>query len=175
MKLGLANYGQALILLTAVSIVASVFLLDLSVKDAVPLLAALIAGFVALSINETVASRKKAEVAATLRGQRQQVYQDLLSHMLQSFQGGPQRSEWEVRAQIAVWGSPELLREYSNWRRHVNRIIGRSGSSQVPPHEKPALQESIARVCLAARQDLEIPVGGEPTTSEIAHVFFDDY
>ncbi|WP_460871076.1 hypothetical protein [Nocardioides pakistanensis] len=133
------------------------------------------AGFVALSINETVASRRRAELETKVREQREASYRAILDHMLQSFQGGPLRSEWEVRTQIALWGSPTLLSAYSDWRRIVNELTREGSNVAIAPEMKLPLQESLARVCLEARRDLAISDVAEPTVAEIAEIFFDDY
>lgn len=67
MKLKLSSHGQIAIAAAIAATVAIVFLTAVEFRDTVPLLVALVAGFVALSINETVASRRRAELAARLR------------------------------------------------------------------------------------------------------------
>lgn len=95
--------------------------------------------------------------------------------MLQTFGGGPQKSEWEVRTPVALWGSPQLLKSYSSWRKLVNQILQSGVPSAVPPEMKKLLQEAVAEVCRAARNDLGIAFGTEPTIADFATVFFDDY
>lgn len=169
------NLGRAATGVCVVGVVAAGYFSDLGFADIVPVLVSLIAGFVALSINETVAVRRKAELAARLREQREEVYRQLLNHLLLSFQGGPRVSEVEVRSQIALWGSPSLLAAYSAWRTLVKPLISPGESAPVPVEMRRPLQEAIARVCLEARSDLAIPLGDEPTTADLADVFFDDY
>ena len=148
---------------------------ETSLMSAVAVLAALVAGFVALSINETVAARRRAELAAKVREQREAAYRQILEHMLQLFQGGPERSEWHVRPQIAVWASASFLESYSQWRAVVNRLTRHNHRVVVLPEQKWEVQEAIAKVCQQARRDLGIDDGAPLPVSAVARVFFDDY
>lgn len=175
MKQTFSNYTQIAILLAGLVTILVCLFSEVDFKDAVPLLVALVAGFVALSINETVSSRRKAELESKLREQREQVYRDLLEHLLQSFTGVPDRPEFQVRTQIALWGSSDLLQAYSEWQSLIRPIIQPGTPVAIPLNLKTPMQEAIANVCLAARKDLGISTSPEPKVAQIADLFFDDY
>lgn len=175
MKRTVSNYAQIAILLSGTATIAACLFFEVTFKDAVPLLVSLVAGFVALSINETVSSRRKAELEAKLREQREQVYRDLLEHLLESFTGGPERSESQVRTQIVLWGSSELLQTYSKWQSLIRPIIQHGVPVAIPISLQKPMQKAVAEVCLAARKDLGITALLEPTVTQIADLFFDDF
>lgn len=140
-----------------------------------PLLAAIFAGIIALSINETVSERRKADLDAKLRDQREATYQELISHLLQSFTGGSHLTEWEVRPLISVWGSDDFLNAYQEWRDAIHGLSGSGGPVSIPPNRRAAMQEAIANVVLAARKDLAIDPRKQPSLQQLAGLLFDDY
>lgn len=143
-------------------------LLDFS--DIVPTVAALVAGIVAFSINETVQERRRREDENKLRKEREETYLLLVSHLLQSFTGGPKTPEEVVRRNISVWGSKELLQSYSEWRAAIRPALVSDG--RIPPDLRPTIQQSLAKVIIAVRSDLNLDL---PEVDEVAAIVFDDY
>lgn len=140
-----------------------------------PLLAAIFAGIIALSINETVSERRKADLDVTLRDQREATYQKLIKHLLQSFTGGSSLTESEVRQLISLWGSDDFLKAYQEWRDAIRGLSGSGGPVTIPPDRRAPMQEAIANVVLAARKDLAIDARKQPSIQQLAGLLFDDY
>jgi hypothetical protein len=162
------------LLFSLLAIVLLIICGNLAVTDAAPFFAAVIAGLVALSINETVRQRRARELEAKLREQREQAYSDVIGHLLQSFTGGPTAPEFEIRSKIALWASADFLKQYVGWKESIGDLAGR-GPVRVPPEKKQSIQENLGRVCVAARKDLSIESRDTPSFADIASMLFDDY
>lgn len=143
-------------------------LLDFS--DVAPTVAAVVAGIVAFSINETVQGRRRREDENKLRKEREETYLLLVSHLLQSFTGGPKTPEEVVRRNISVWGSTELLQSYSEWRAAIRPAIDADG--HIPSELRSTVQRSLAKVIIAVRSDLNLDL---PEVDQVAAILFDDY
>lgn len=169
---------------------------SINVGDVSALVAALIAGAVALSINETVAQRREVELKrdqvareremeraerererdrlSNQHLRRSDAYYDILGHVISSFEsGGPVKSEFSVRPLVAIWGSEKFAHAYQEWRKEIREFSGK-GTVSIPPEQIPVLQDKVAAMCVAARSDLGIDSEGMQT-EEIGRIFFDDY
>lgn len=80
------------------------------------LVSALIAGLVALSINETVRQRRAREAETQLRERRERDYELIVVHLLAAFKGGSPFSEVEVRSKISLWASNDFMQSYAGRR-----------------------------------------------------------
>lgn len=138
---------------------------------------AAIAGFVALSINETVKERRKSESENKLRERREQDYELIVKHLLSSFGGQERSSEVEVRSRIVLWASNDFMQSYGAWKEALEGLSGR-GLVSIPVHRKQEIQDALGRVCVAARTDLGVETRDDPTFEDfsgLAMILFDDY
>ncbi|WP_147383502.1 hypothetical protein [Nesterenkonia natronophila] len=138
----------------------------LSLSAVSPVLAALLAGIVVFSINETVSERRAGERAADTIAQdreresrvhekRVNVYYELLEHVLGSFSGtAPKRSEVSIRPLIAVWGSEEFTTAYQNWRSSIEGLAGTGRAVAIPSDRKRPIQGSLAGLVATVKKDL---------------------
>lgn len=157
-----------------VAVLAIMGILDPSVMAAI--LASVAAGFVALAINETVEQRAEREAQSKLRENREEVYIAVVRHLLNSFGGTQSETEFQVRARIALWASPEFLQAYSEWKSRIATYAGR-GVVAILPEDKTYIQESLSKVVRLARKDLGVEAGGVvlPSVEDLAATLFDDY
>lgn len=107
---------------------------------AATMLAASIAGLVALRLNETVEARRLRE----LRERRQEPYEALVVQLMGSFTAA-NADESKRRARVAVWGSPELIRLLTEWNTLVTPLADR-GPVPIPPELRFKLMQAVAAV-----------------------------
>lgn len=140
------------------------------------LVSALVAGLVALSINETVRQRRAREAETQLRERRERDYELIVVHLLAAFKGGSPFSEVEVRSKISLWASNDFMQSYADWKKSI-RGLG-SGEVTIPDDRRSTIQEALGRVCVAARNDLGVETRDDPTYEDfsgLAMILFDDY
>ncbi|WP_148061811.1 hypothetical protein [Curtobacterium sp. JUb34] len=137
---------------------------------AATMLAASIAGLVALRLNETVDARRLRE----LRERRQEPYEDLVVQLLGSF-AGANTAESKRRARVAVWGSPELIRLITHWNTLVSPLADR-GPVRIPPELRLELMRAVAQIALEVRKDTTSEsLPGALDVDSMAAMFFNDF
>lgn len=137
-------------------------------------LAAAIAGTVALTINETVDQRKCREMETKIREEREKSYKDVIGHVLSSFGKGSALNEHDVRRDIALWASKDFIKAYDEWREEINPYAN-AGPVEISETLRPKLHEKVSQICLYARRDLHIRSPREPNSRDIAGMLFDDF
>ncbi len=125
------QYWRQVVLLSIGALLSILLLFGAIPPEGIPtIVAALIAGSIALTINESVrerrdrdaralerereaaASRHQQEIALRIRSQREDVYAEVMAHLLASFTGGSELSEFHVRSKIVLWGTDEVIQSY---------------------------------------------------------------
>lgn len=93
---------RTILVLIFVGVLVFCWITDAPLGSASPIIAALIAGLVALSLTETVDSRRKTELLWKVREQREVVYRERGEHMLQSFGEGDFESVSRLLSDLAL-------------------------------------------------------------------------
>lgn len=133
------------------------------------LMAAALAGFVALRGVQTWRDKQAEHAASATRENRSRVYEQVLAHMIRSFSGGGQASdEAVVRAMAASWASAQTLEALADWFRYARRET----ESNLSPNKAHSF-EILGRVVQGMRQDID------PDTSvskdNVLGMIFNDY
>jgi hypothetical protein len=137
---------------------------------AATMLAASIAGLVALRLNETVEARRLRE----LRERRQEPYEALVVQLMGSFTAA-NADESKRRARVAVWGSPELIRLLTEWNTLVTPLADR-GPVPIPPELRFKLMQAVAAVALEVRKDTTNDSSTDALdVDSLAAMFFNDF
>jgi hypothetical protein len=138
--------------------------------------AATVAALVALRLNESADERRAAVIAQAQQDRRVQQrdrYEKLVRQLLTQFQGTVP-NESERRAELAVWGSPELVAAMNRWYEFVRLVLANGGV--VPPEKRAAIQALVAEIALLARALSGIdPEGQAPSKDEVGKLLFDDW
>jgi hypothetical protein len=133
------------------------------------LMAAGLAGLVALRSVQTWTEKQAEHAALATRDNRSRVYEQVLAHMISSFTGGaPKAQESLVRAMAASWASEETLKALGDWFRFAARY------SREPVVPKHYAFELIYRVAAATRVDVD-PEGKKPSKDDLLKMIFNDY
>lgn len=131
------------------------------------LIAAAVAGLVALRGVQTWRDKQAEHAAAATRENRSRVYEQILAHIIGSFAGGtPPDQEPAVRAMAASWASAGTLQALADWFRYASLSSG-EGSN------KSHSFEVVYRVAAAMR--LDIDPGTAVSKDDILRVIFNDY
>lgn len=134
-------------------------------------MAACLAAVVALRINESFSERQARE----LRAQRKEASEELIEHTLKQFVGGSEggsQREAEIRAKVALWGSPELIGLLKEWHDLVNDL---PSGGQLEEAQKNVYRLHVAKVIVAARRDVSISREPMLSAETVANMLFDDY
>jgi len=131
------------------------------------LIAAALAGLVALRGVQTWRDKQAEHAAAATRENRSRVYEQVLAHIIRSFAGGPSLDqEPVVRAMAASWASPDTLHALADWFRYAKRNSGDN-------HNRSHSFEVVYRVAAAMR--LDIDPGTDVSKDDILGMIFNDY
>lgn len=161
-----------------------------------------IAALGALAVAQTYSERKVAEVeqrsreaeqryweeTQKIRARREDAYGALAHHYVAAFSSpGPLMDLSQLRANAALWASPDVLEVMGEW----NRFASSLNSTQVqggaltvwtvPSRRRADLEELVARMVRAMRRDLDMQVSKDPKSPRdaspevIAGMIFNDY
>lgn len=139
--------------------------------------AASIASIAALAVSETIDQRRQRQIESSLREHREEVYEELLKHLVRAFAATAKDPDAEVRvrATIAAWGSHDVIRSLARWH-HLTGLFGVNGG-HVPPERRSEVQELLGQIAVNVREDLNHPtvIRMGPRPEEIAAMIFNDY
>jgi hypothetical protein len=125
------------------------------------LLVAGIAGMVTTKSVITWTEQRERDAAAGQYRHREEVYGQILEHMVTSFAGGDpdMNREANLRALAALWGAPETVEALARWREEIRPIRARGG---VVGNDREKIMARLNSVVIAMRADLS----GDPTTAK---------
>ncbi|WP_309887307.1 hypothetical protein [Curtobacterium sp. 320] len=138
--------------------------------------AASVAALTALRLNESADERRAAALAASQQDRRIQQrdrYEKLVQQLLTQFQrAAPDESA--RRAELAVWGSSELVDAMNRWYEYVRLVLASGGT--VPPDKMKEIQQLVADIALLARALSGIDLDGTaPSRNDMGRLLFDDW
>lgn len=102
--------------------------------------------------------REKAE--ATLFEQRRLIYRKAIIDAVSSFTGGSTHDISEVRSELVVWGSDDVLARWGDWLAFIDSLTPKDPSNSPrlyrvnPGDEADRARSVISRLVLAMRNDL---------------------
>ena len=147
------------------------------------LVAASLAGLVALSATQSVQARRHEEATRLIqarrdrdqdaaRRRREQVYEDLLAHMTRQFTGENLSSaDAPLRARISTWGNGEVIAAVGQFNAAALEIATRS-DGVLQPADKARIMRLYYAVYAAAQADLNRDA---PPQDVVLGMVFDDY
>ncbi|GAB2596266.1 hypothetical protein GCM10027269_59130 [Kribbella endophytica] len=83
-----------------------------------------------VGVHATVSWRhlRRRELEVSEHRHREEVYEELIKHMTDVFDPtSPKRPETPIRAQVALWGSPETIRALKGWHVQTHLIMSQYG------------------------------------------------
>lgn len=148
------------------------------------IIAAAIAGSVAIRASVTWSEQRRRDADASARRHHEEVYASLVMHLISAFNAtGAQVQrlpEAVVRANVATWGSGPVVSRLAAYERKLYALPdspdnGATGGTSKRPQsiaQKQSVQRAVADVILAVRAELQLP----PVDREVLLVMlFEDY
>ncbi|WP_144009712.1 hypothetical protein [Enemella evansiae] len=133
------------------------------------MVAAAVAGSVTITATSTWREQRAEALAMSVQTERQSVYASLAAHLMQRFGGsGNVTALGEIRAKVATWAAPEVLRALGEWNEAYDQVTrdlspNEAGMLTLDPDHGALLRHRTSDLVAAMRNELHPK---SPTSSE---------